>query len=171
MTPESITVSLEMAKALKKAGWEQGKSFLLCMGHDTEKELTPPFPRDNGDEDIITGVFKTLKEDERTGLYSIDLPTAEEILSELPVVINCKQCEPKRRYCHVECNCQCHERLPTKIRKWKYWTVMRDGNKYCILYGEDLQTGHGEFSDTLANAAAKMWLYLKENNLLPTDND
>lgn len=41
-----------------------------------------------------------------------------------------------------------------------------DGNQWCVLYGNDLMDGHGEFADTEADARAKMLIYLIENKLI-----
>jgi hypothetical protein len=44
----------------------------------------------------------------------------------------------------------------------------KDGDKWCSLYGTNLQDSHGEFADTEADARAKMLIYLLENKLTPS---
>jgi len=121
---EYITVSLEVAREMKKAGWGQKAiwfwtttdefdPFLYGAKMDgTQPTLTPP----SSDREYFAA------------------PTVEEILRELPkeIVIT-----------------------PAPFAKggWRVAWDVKNGRSYC---------------DTPSNAAAKMWIYLKENNLLDT---
>lgn len=129
-TPQSICVSLDMAKKLKEAGWEQAGGWFwyerhdenewsLCDGHDCSGEP---------DEDLICA------------------PTAEEILRELPSVIEYRaQVDGilKKRVLKI---------IPTSTNEWdiSYESIMNQVNP------------------SLAGAAASIWIYLKENSLLPS---
>ena len=69
-------------------------------------------------------------------------PTASEILDGLPIVLR------KKNLC-------CSKSVPD-IRGNPFWQVSYDWE---AVFG----------SDTLANAAAELWIYLKENDLLPSE--
>lgn len=45
-------------------------------------------------------------------------------------------------------------------------TLSKDGDKWCVLYGENLQEGHGEFDESISIAMNHMVIYLLENNLI-----
>ena len=42
-----------------------------------------------------------------------------------------------------------------------YVTTTKDGDKWCCLYGDNLQTGHAIFADTIEETQVKMKEYLK----------
>lgn len=134
MSNESITVSLEMAKRLKEAGWEQ-LSSVFCwseiisgaevIGKEDVKLWLEQYGR--GDEDIFS-----------------DAPTAEEILRRLPHM------EPGK--CEGIADL---EMTPIHPDRWR------------VAYNESGVGYHIKFEeDTLANAAAQMWIYLSDNKLL-----
>lgn len=140
--PNNVTVSLEMAKKLRDAGWEQDYPFLFYLEKDEQLYRNGEIVgQRNPDEphEVDMGPF-------------IAAPTAEEILRELP--------EEKRG-----------ATLNT-IGHTKVAYLWKDLGK--ITYSPapvardlDGNVDYMQFeADTLANAAAKMWIYLKENNLL-----
>ena len=139
MTPTeetpAITVSLEWAKKLKEAGWEKPCMFALVSWEAKTLGAKVELRSE------LSGRFKILVED----------PTAEEVLIELPPVI-----EKKTAGGIAMDNlriCQCEE-------GWHvyYKNGSRNSKRHKTRISIKL--------DTLANASAKMWIYLKENNLL-----
>ncbi len=137
------TVSLELSKRLKEAGYPQKDSWWSWMKYK-------PFQikRDKlKDEDqyFLGGeFFKGIRED-----YFAS-PTADEILDQLPQHIEGKGW----------------------VRIWT-GTSGESGRGYHLGYSKILSEGgwvtiesQADSEDTLADAAAKMWLYLKENELI-----
>lgn len=127
-TPESLVVSLDMAKRLKEAGWKERTIFSATVTDNlVAMILTPTKGHDLGNYPVG---------DPNTSEILM-FPTAEEILRRLPQLVN--------HFGLLVCRSQDNES----------WEVNYMG-------------GYKPMSDpSLANAAAAMWLYLKENNLFP----
>jgi len=116
-----ITVSLEMAKKLEEAGWEQKSCHFVWVGEQ------------------IVGIQSA----HYTGSSGYSAPTAEEVLRELPATLEWKNDSDKIARIHFE------------------------------MYPDSFQVGYSpqwekewfrpKSADTLANAAAAMWIHLKDN--------
>ena len=159
-TPKSITVSLEWAKRLQDAGWHQGWTGVGTINSFTDKP-------ESMKTDIMGTYFKwfDVRSDYSKGeiipqVESIycnypmiaDAPTAEEILQKLP-----------RRLIH--------EGEPEG--KWLCINSHPDQKGWRIAYLQGQYSAWRNVIEekSLAKAAAAMWCYLKENNLLPKDNE
>lgn len=131
------TTSLALSKQLKEAGFPQESYFWWV-----------------GDEDNHVQ-FNIANYDASETMDSFAAPTAEEILEHFPV----------------------YAKIPTafKLDSWETWElrIHNGNNKWYVGYVCD---GKGSnhvpvieerSADTLAEAAGKMWLFLKENGLLP----
>jgi len=155
MTPESITVSLDLAKQLKEVGWEQqGTQFWWCV---TVKPYVTFNPQ---------GVFAP--HEKRIGIIHGGLfaaPTAEEILRRLPPSVPMKSDFPNMEddsrnptvYLPLRIKCGAPKRGSITPR----WMVLyRDEMNEPACIGVQIE-------DTLADAAARMYCYLSSHNLLP----
>lgn len=142
MNAESIVVSLDMAKQLAKAGWPQEESYLAW------------FTMQNG---------KTSEVHRNVGnLLPIDFaaPTAEEILRRLPGYVLDKGITYGLRVEKLN-PLQIFDRTgENQEYMWKmdYYRI-RDNIELCPPSPPVTGTN-------LANAAAAMWCYLSENDLL-----
>ncbi len=135
-TPESIVVSLEQAKALKKAGWPQDESNFYWEEWNDPTEQKGPFVVFHETEFIETHVVVTA-------------PTAEEILRELPPSV---QIDGITVYLSI-----------FDDRDWvgdHSWDIC-----YSPDHGWSSDV-HVRDKDNFAGACAQMWCYLSENNLL-----
>ena len=112
------TVSLELSKQLKEAGYPQETEFCYYRNADEYHFLRNPFE----------GKMRPFPE------KTYASPTADEILEQLPEYVMVHR-ENSGWYCEFK-------------------TV--SGRK----------TDIGFFGDTIADAAAKMWLYLKKEKLI-----
>lgn len=138
--PESIVVSLEMAKKLKEAGWRQSSNGIGNFGSPTLiEDLT------RGDGGLSGRYFKWCQRpDGEIYLGTMwdnyaniaDAPTAEEILRRLP------SWEAFMNQGHYGVRCKV--------------TGLKEGDR------------KGFIADTLANAAAAMFCHLSKHNLLPS---
>lgn len=133
-----MTTSLELSKALKEAGWKNEVEF-YWYGDDL-------YFRNEMKDFCETCEARTL------GMYITErkrftAPTAEEILEKLPKeIVN-----------HFGDN----ERQGLMIGREEYgWTVYYN---HCSNLSRCMDVE----AETLADACAKMWLYLKSHNLLP----
>lgn len=126
--PGSIVVSLEHAKALKKAGWPQEDSYLhWCHHHSNASDSL---------DGMVWNVYQK-DDDDRVNEW-IAAPTSEEILRMLPQLVN-----------HFGL-------IIARTPDNQGWEVAYLG-------------GYKGFREpSLANAAAAMYCYLSENNLLPS---
>jgi len=125
MTAESITVSLEWAKNIVKAGWNHPTAFVVVVGLSWEQPII-----------CLADDTKKWKEWHKAcgrKTRVLWMPTAEEILRRLSPTI-------------------CYSSGISGD-----WTVAIDKDR----------TDHDAIDHTLANAAAAMYCYLAENNLLP----
>jgi hypothetical protein len=136
--PESIVTSLDWSKKLKEAGWSQEGSTFYWQEHQPTHEFHVWF------RDVLH-----LSEVKVPGLC-FAAPTAEEILRRLPkdITKNDGSCYALEVYFCAE-----------------------DGN--CLVYkpmirGQIMQLADAANKDSLANAAAAMWVYLSEQKLLPS---
>ena len=142
-TPEQITVSLEVAKRLKAEGWGQDvSSHHWTYWEDTEDEEVNEWILWAGVTfETYVAEFDPVKELKD----HLAAPTAEEILRGLPKKMDGAylpmwlQILPDGDEWKVEY--ACHPELIDRMEVWKE-------------------------ADTLANAAAEMWIYLSTNNLL-----
>ncbi len=142
MTPESIVTSLEWSKKIKQAGWPQKEALWFWVHHyraASDEYLWELFERD---------------EDDKVNEH-LAAPTAEEILRKLPEEYVAK--DGKR----LELSCG------KKIKQ--------HGLGYYVTY-ETPREPHDcdeacctNDKHSLANAAAAMYCYLAENNLLKND--
>ena len=136
---KDIIASLEMAKKLEKSGWTQHSSLFYWMT-DQNKVRKPV-------------IFEESKYPDRYG-DCFDAPTAEEILKELPEAL-----DKDRKNFHAGTISGLNMfRLDDK------WTV-----RYSYRGEEKTEIKCYEFSDTLADASAQMWIYLKKNDMLTSD--
>ena len=139
-----ITTDLEISKQLKESGYPQDSLFYKHSAYDgngLEKTST---------RDIL--LQHELKEE--IWNYWISAPTAEELLNELPKYIN--------NY------------------EWELTISVNNQNEFIVYYSKINDNGDEEkmycsgyaitMDKDLKNALAKMWIYLKENNLLEENN-
>lgn len=139
--PESIVVSLEMAKRLKEAGFPQDEEMEFWWMFEEAEDPDDQWACLGQDSDY----FFNRKTD-------FAAPTAEEILRRLPAEF--KE-EPKWKDGIGE--------------TWKLGMYKLRESFWWVGYGypDMLRTKHTETAKTLANAAAAMYCYLAENSLLP----
>jgi len=154
-TPLAITVSLEWAKKLKAAGWDQSDSLFywfmpegrpiegrpIMVGQIVEYQAEP-----KGAEHNPSGLAQFIYYP--TGWLpeaSIAMPTAEEILRRLP------------DWCYAK---------KSSFGPCEHWIVLdQDGHVRTPAECRHIPvTEH----DTLANAAAAMFVFLAEQKLSPT---
>lgn len=130
-------VSLELAKQLKDAGFPQDKAEKHHYGGNIGEAI-------NKKESIIEHVTKN----------KWAIPSADEILDELPAMIVFNYEDEDTEYYLVI------EKYPHSNH---YELIYVTDGEHSSIYdnGDCRQTGK-----TVADAAAKMWLYLKENDLL-----
>lgn len=163
--PESIVVSLEWAKKLRDAGWRQGFSGVFAPATvESIEQILPSDPMPSG-----YFYWMDVRRDYRTGEPSPKVesmycnypmiaaaPTAEEILRRLPVL---EDENGSYRWHADDCG--------DKVRVW-----MKTGSGIKYLVPDPRGGGKMALStegDTLADAAAALWIYLKEHSLLPND--
>lgn len=141
------TVSLELAKQLKEAGYSQETHFKYCGGHTMYWE-----DQENGkyeecaNTDLLDPRDEYCHTAELTCEFTIAAPTADEILDQLPWDI--KDGMDRGRLVV--------EKSPVG-KPWK------------VTYVSDYMGGRFALSnddDTIADSAAKMWLHLKKEKLI-----
>lgn len=146
MPPEQNVTSLEWSKKLKEAGWPQEDSVFRWAIQKWGDYHVEPFV----EYALVGEMWNPITQEPHHKTHTlIAAPTAEEILRRLPDCI-----EPDFRI-FVD------RRLPSKKWTVNYRTPID------ALIPRKAKTMHEETSVTLANAAAAMWIYLKENSLLP----
>jgi len=138
-TPSEITVSLEWAEKLQVAGWPQEQSVFYWQWYEDDREW-PTW--DGNSEWYCDHMHVSLDEYDDGQCYAA--PTAEEVLRKLPA--------------HIQ-----DDRM----------AILRMGDTYGVYYlhhesGYVDERRHLRLSDTLANAAASMFVFLAEQKLLPT---
>ncbi len=157
MNPKSITVSckkcnterkcpcseINMCKRLKEAGYPQKARFSYWIKYcdNPEKPDEIAYFEYGSSRDGTCGLLMNGK----THIESFANPIAEEILRELPDMIEMEVTNPSGNH--------------------KRYHVYASSNR-----GINLPKGtqsHADEHDTLANAEAQMWIYLKKNNLIP----
>jgi hypothetical protein len=145
----TITVSLEWAERLKDAGWSHGTTYHAWrLNGCTSDPTLVQYDR---------GGFIPGKDYEST-IGFIDAPTAEEILRKLPGHVKFNKDEPEYiLYCRALNNPKGHKYLTAQ------WSVYYE----ILLNGIPHRGGKCIGESTLADAAANMYCYLSENNLLP----
>jgi hypothetical protein len=132
------TTSLELSKKLKEAGFPQESTFTYVKDFQTREYKLASFQ--DPWHGAVTNYYAAGRDDVDHPMFAA--PTAEEIL----------------------------ERLPA-MHKGHSLTIGRSGNgqnwNVAYLYENwAIDNAYGFASDNLAEAAGKMYLYLKENNLL-----
>ena len=142
MKIEQICVSLELAKQLKEAGYPQESLFYV---DEASKQTTYP---NTEFRKIIREVDGKL-----TNTEYFSSPTASELLEELPNYISDT---PDGFYLHIA---KWHE----EIEKEPYQCFYKPAKGNVKRAFENFAEFRG---NTTQDALAKMWLYLKQNNLL-----
>jgi hypothetical protein len=138
-TAESIVVSLERAKELRDAGWPQSSKGSVYAWR----------------EDVAGWGIAQMYQDENVEWEGhISAPTAEEILRRLPLSIE------RAKDGNVRVGFLCVR--PVATGGWAVIYRRRTGATGRSTKIADV------CADTLANAAAAMYVYLAENNLLPS---
>jgi hypothetical protein len=151
--PESIVVSLEMAKRLKKAGWTQQGAWLYWSEQQTygppEERWVLRQPGFGWSCGCVVGM-KAETPCSGCGTFPNDCAaaTAEDILQRLP-----------REIIHGG------KHLLLSAEPNVFHQVGHGWKTYYSTGGGTVEIGSGEH-ESLANAAAAMWLYLKESKLL-----
>lgn len=128
------TVSLELSKQLKEAGYGWKVSFLWEVGLDGIENLVKRYPANESDMERI-----------------FPAPIADEILDLLPNKIYEKE-EDNWFYLTIHKNSDPEDHY----EGWEIRYKEANGNLVFLIEQEVL----------LADAAAKMWLYLKKENLI-----
>lgn len=139
-TPASITVSLECAKQLREAGYPQANHEFYWIHSEHGRSRVHRTEEDSGGR-----IASRLVVSEPEILYAA--PTAEEILARLP------EWSEIPETMRVEI---IHSPLKPSMALRE--GANRDGTIKWKVWFEDI---------SLANAAAAMYCYLAENNLLP----
>lgn len=140
-TPASIVVSLEMAKALARAGWDQKKShFWFSSSYNREK---------GRHHCVISSRGELTKRNRYIARENFAAPTAEELLRKLPVSLS---------------ECRDDDLIILRNAIITEWCIAYERRKSGHLHGKFI---YDTRNLSLADAAASMWVYLKEHNLLP----
>lgn len=139
MTPESITVSLDMARLLKEAGWDQKTYFSWWIQKYGDYCTEPHIERTS-----FSAVNFDWNQHSR-----IPAPTAEEILRELPNDIK------------IDGKMACLEILSDR-------DVYNEGWVCCYSFGQNCDNEYWRKCRDLSDSCAAMYCYLAENNLLPS---
>lgn len=146
ISPQDIVVSLKMAETLNEFGWPQDKSCFWYCGIYSNTPWLIYIPK--GINEI--GTYSKMR---REG-EMIAAPTAEEVLRRLPRTI-----EPEGRTLYLTCE------FPADPISW-------GGSAYVgYSYQSRVPSIDGcfprSYADTVANAAAEVYVFLSQNNLLP----
>lgn len=139
----TITTSLAVSKKLKEAGWETPFTKHHLRNAECKRKHETVYYWNTDANGSYLHTFPDCTQD------AIAAPTAEEVLRELPVYIE------RESITYSLCI----------VAVGKHWNVhysspnpeVKDDPNYPIA---------GIHADTLANAAAEMWIYLKTNGLL-----
>lgn len=116
------TVSLELSKQLKEAGYPQEASHYWCWNPNVQPNLAV---NDQGHRPETGG----------NDMFCAS-PTADEILDQLP-----------------------------ELKGWDLLVKLYSPDWYIVYelwHGDSLYESIGQWDDSLADAAAKMWLYIKK---------
>lgn len=131
------TTSLETSKLLKQAGFPQSTHFRWA---------------DLRIDEIADGKqLEICSHPEDIHNFSFAAPTAEEVLNELPLVLD--------KHCYLKVF---RQDTPGNYNE-KYWHIAYNENRHTC--GKPSQMAW-QFETSLAEAAAKMYLYLAEKGLL-----
>jgi len=137
--PSDIAVSLDMARRLKEADWPQGKTDYYYVYQRGDWDL---YQDCNCDQCWTRSSFRT----------KCDAPTAEEILRRLPTTIEVPPNDDEHRSFWLTIR---HTTVgPNHEKQWHVWYENHDENWI-------------QSESSLANAAAAMWIYLKQYSLIP----
>lgn len=134
----SITVSLEWAKKLCKCGWKYQDVFVWTfVSGSVTRGSKPKWRLISNNKWSINQRFRNTSHKSRR--WFLPAPTAEEILRNFPLV-----------YIYIALDVD------------GYWTI-----EYTDAHNPTSGFRNSCRQDSLANAAAAMFVYLYENNLLP----
>lgn len=159
--PTSITVSLDMAKKLKEAGWPQGEQiFYFTNAHNIAEYPEDGYELEIGEFHLSGKTFLEWAPVEKlNGHLSFAAPTAEEILRRLPTRI--KRFGDKEEFFLKVAPFRTGGGLP-RVFFVGYETIpIKDGESVTHMMKFEPR------EPSLANAAAAMWCYLSDNKLLP----
>lgn len=149
---EQICTEPDLSKELKEKGFPQNTLFYWnypeVFGDDAEDDALVENP------DYFDEAHLSMSKNED----SISAPTASDIFEELPVLISVN------KTFHGWFTCSMHENCPLYGKISHEEIIDDDGHKDWFT----LQSTGGA---TAAEAAAKMWLYLKSNKLLNLKKD
>jgi hypothetical protein len=139
------TVNLELSKALKEAGYPQEGYFYLweCVSNSEIEPILMHFQGNEKNKDY-------LNEDEDKFEYYAS-PTADEILDRLP-----EEIEKEKKVHRLRINKYLGDD-GIVVYEFYYSYVWYDVEDFLVEVQDD---------KTIADAAAKMWLYLKKEGLL-----
>ncbi len=140
---ESHVVSLEIAKLLKEAGWKKETEFWWEWGQMSKKW------------DIVKNITCPNNGVDRFGVDYYPAPLATEILEELPRTLERKTKNADTGHKEMI--------LPYDLRIKLHY---HDYPIYVGYIGMQGIQSHYEEDNNVINALAKMWLYLKKENLL-----
>ena len=147
--PEQIVVSLEMAKRLKEAGWEQeGTFFHWICGSNAWREV-----QNIEVWEKIEGEWGTGREVKDLEHYSA--PTAEEIILTLPKGWKFRE-QSQEEYISKNGDPYVKNGIIAVYYSWESQQK----------FPHEISCGEG---NSLADSAAEMWLFLKKENLLPSE--
>lgn len=137
------TVSLELAKQLKEAGYPQ-EGYFFWWVNVTDKSQNPilaHFQGTQSNEDYLN------EHEDKYEFFAA--PTADEILDRLPKKITVSEMDYFLDVYHEE------DVLDEWVVAYNY-----------IRHNLGFKSHHREMEETIADAAAKMWLYLKKEKLI-----
>lgn len=156
-TPQNITVSLEWAKKLRDCGFPQGFSGVFAP--TTVENIDQILPSNAGEGSYF--YWMDVRSDYRQGE---PVPQVESVYCNCPMIAAAPTAEEILRM------------LPDILEERFSLIIFRDYNReekkqeWCLMYEHipNRMPLYSESSDTLANAASAMFVFLSENNLLPT---
>lgn len=142
MDAESIVVSIGLAKKLRDSGWPQNDSVFAWGRVHYGKVREPMYGKVIGEDIAIVMLLKEAKKDKWREYVAA--PTAEEILKQIP-------------YFDLSCSLVDTDKPHYSIIVTNAMYTLPDRNKAKGISGPP----------PISDIAAHMWIYLKENNLLP----
>lgn len=143
MTPEELCVSLELAKDLKQNGYPQEslhywKNYMLTA-YEWQKQNS--FWLSDSTYDIDEEAYDNYYRKRKPDMEIYTAPTSTEI----------------------------GEKLPNEVVIQRKTVILPDGteieNQWCAIYVAGENTTF-EYDENETNARAKLWIWLKKNNLL-----
>ena len=140
MTIEQFCTSLEISKQLKEAGYPQESLFTWIQCEEPDE-----FSLEKTEHAIELIKFDGIRDDTGTFHEIFAAPTASELGEQLP-----------------------NEIIISEKTHWFLTTWKRQSGEIAIKYKANEKPDYCpvKIGKTEANARAKMWIYLKQNNLL-----